>query len=366
MQVAEVRHDAVPQARVLVVEDEPSIRTLLRRVLQRHGYDCSEAPTAEQALEMIAANSYALVMTDMNMPGESGMTLIQKVSADSPDVATVMVTAVDDTAIADMALQLGAYGYIIKPFETNEILITVSNALRRRDLEIENRRHREKLEVMVKERTADLWKAVQDLEQARDEVRLSQAETIERLTVAAEFRDDETAQHIQRMSRYCHLLTSEVTRDAERAELVRQASIMHDVGKIGIPDRVLLKPSKLTEDEYTTMKEHARYGHTILSGGKSPLLQLAATIALTHHEWVDGSGYPEGLRGEEIPIEGRIAAIADVFDALTTNRVYRNAFELPVAVQMMKDERGTHFDPELLDVFLGVLDKAIRIKESNE
>jgi len=220
--------------------------------------------------------------------------------------------------------------------------------------------------VMVKERTADLWTAIQELEQARDDLRVSQSETIERLSLAAEFRDDETAKHIHRMSQYCRLLTHKVTGDVERADLVEVASIMHDVGKIGISDNILLKPGKLTEDEYEEMKNHAAYGHKILSGGRSELLELAATIALTHHEKVDGTGYPNGLAGDEIPLEGRIAAVADVFDALTTHRVYRKAFPLPVAVEMMKEGRGAHFDAELLDTFLDSLDEAIRIKEAND
>ena len=366
MPVTTAKPDAAPEVAVLVVEDEPMIRRILTRVLGANGYRCSEAPDAAEALRLITQDDFALVMTDMNMPGDSGMDLIKQISVSHPEVATVMVTGVDDASFAETALRLGAYGYIIKPFQTNEILITVSNALLRRNLEIENKRHRDKLELMVKERTADLWSAIRDLEHARDELRISQTETIERLTVAAEFRDDETAQHVHRMSRYCRLLTYKVTGDSAHAEMVETASIMHDVGKIGIPDTVLLKPGKLTADEYETMKRHAEYGHTILSGGRSTLLQLAAQIALTHHEWVDGSGYPHGLRGTAIPIEGRFAAIADVFDALTTNRVYRKAFPLPTALEMMKNERGTHFDPEALDAFLDSIDEVLRIKEEHE
>ena len=366
MSVTSTRPETAPEAAVLVVEDEPMIRRILTRVLGAHGYRCSEAPDAGEALRLIAENDFALVMTDMNMPGDSGMDLIRQVSENNPEIATVMVTGVDDPSFAETALRLGAYGYIIKPFQTNEILITVSNALLRRDLEIENKRHREKLELMVKERTADLWSAIRDLEHARDELRVSQTETIERLTVAAEFRDDETAQHVQRMSRYCRLLAYKMTGDESHAQMVETASIMHDVGKIGIPDAVLLKPGKLTPDEYETMKRHAEYGHTILSGGRSTLLQLAARIALTHHEWVDGSGYPHGLSGSAIPIEGRFAAIADVFDALTTHRVYRRAFPITTALEMMKSERGTHFDPEALDVFLDSIDEVLRIKEEHD
>ncbi|MEA2435058.1 MAG: cyclic di-GMP phosphodiesterase [Actinomycetota bacterium] len=353
-------------ARLLIVDDEAGVRRLLKRVLTRAGYECEEAGDSNEARQLVASGDFALVLTDMNMPGDSGMDLISNLLADHPDLATIMVTGVDDTEMAKAALQLGAYGYVIKPFENNEILINVTNALRRRALEIENRRHREKLELMVKERTADLWSAIQELEQAQQDLKSSQAETIERLSIAAEYRDDETARHIHRMSRYCELLARQMGEDEERSEFVRLASIMHDVGKIGIPDNILLKPGKLSPEEYELMQNHAEFGYRILAGSNSDLLDLAATIALTHHEKIDGSGYPKGLSGEEIPVEGRIAAIADVFDALTSDRVYRKAFQLGEALEIMKDGRGSHFDAGLLDLFLDSIDVALKIKQAHD
>jgi putative two-component system response regulator len=302
----------------------------------------------------------------MNMPGESGLDLIEGLVAEDADIATIMVTGEDDTDLANHALEIGAYGYVIKPFEANEILISVSNALRRRSLEIENRLHREKLEAMVRERTSELWTAVQELEQARSDLQASQTETVSRLSIAAEYRDDETARHIQRMSRYCALLAQKAGMDEQQAELFRVASIMHDVGKIGIPDNILLKPGKLTPEEYEIMKRHAEIGHRILSGSKWPLLEMAAEIAITHHEKCDGTGYPNGLTKDEIPLEGRIAAVADVFDAISTDRVYRKAFTLGQSVEILKEGRGSHFDPELLDLFLDALDEVLVIKDANE
>ena len=353
-------------ASILIVDDEPPVRRVLVRALERLGHECMQAGDANEARAAMASRSFELVLSDVNMPGDSGIDLIKDLFKADPQVAVMMITGIDDPSLAEEALALGAYGYIVKPFETNEIVINVSNALRRRSLEIENARHREHLEGMVKERTADLWQAVQELEQARDDVRSSQAETIHRLSLAAEFRDDETGTHIQRMSRYCGLLAHKVTGDAERAELLQLASVMHDVGKIGIADQILLKPGKLTADEYDTMKEHAALGHRILAGGNSELLQMAATVALTHHEKLDGSGYPHGLVGNDIPLEGRIAAIADVFDAVTTNRVYRKAYTLGESLEIMRQGRGTHFDPELLDIFFDSMDLVLRIKEENE
>ena len=352
--------------RVLVVDDEEPIRRMLVRLLERQGYSCVGAADAAEARRSASQDSFDVVLADMNMPGESGLSLIGDLLKEDPDLATIMVTGEDDTRLAEAATELGAYGYIIKPFQANEIVIDVANAVRRRTLEIESRDHRRKLESMVKERTADLWKAIQELEQARDDLRASQAETVERLSIAAEFRDDETARHIQRMSQYCGLLARKVIDDPEDAELVRLASVMHDVGKIGIPDGILLKPGKLTPDEYEQMKEHAAYGHRILSGGSSRLLEVAATIALTHHERWDGAGYPHGISGDDIPIEGRIAAIADVFDAITTDRVYRRAFSLGEALTIMRDGKGAQFDPTLVDAFFDIIDEVLKIKEANE
>ena len=354
------------RTRILVVDDEAPIRRILVRILTEAGYECTQAGGAEDARELVASQDFELVLTDMTMPGESGMDLAKALMTDDPDLATIMVTGVDDRTLANAALESGAYGYIIKPFQSNEILINVSNALRRRTLEIENRRHSEKLEHMVKERTQDLWSAVKQLEHAQDDLRVSQAETIEHLTIAAEYRDDETARHIHRMSRYCQLLVRRTGGDEERAEFVRLASIMHDIGKIGIPDHILQKPGQLTSDEYQLMKEHAVIGHRILQGSNSALLDLAASIALTHHEKVDGSGYPNGLAGDDIPFEGRVAAIADVFDAITTNRVYRKAFPLGEALEIMKDGRGSHFDVDLLDVLFDSLDVVLTIKQAHE
>ena len=351
------------EASILVVEDEEPMRRVLYRLLTRQGYDCTTTEDAEEALSFLREKSYELVLADMNLPGASGLDLIVRIHEDFQDTATLMVTGVDDAKLANTALEIGAYGYVIKPFGTNEMAIAVTNALRRRSLEIDNRNHRERLEEMVRERTAELWNAVRELEQAQLDVRKSREETVYRLSIAAEFRDDETARHIQRMSRYCSMLARHQGADEQRSELIRLASIMHDVGKIGIPDHILLKPNPLTEEEREIMERHAELGHRILAGSESELLKLAATIALTHHEWIDGTGYPQALAGEDIPFEGRIAAIADVFDALTTDRIYRKAYPLGEAVDIMKAERGSHFDPDMLDVFLDALDEVLRIKE---
>jgi putative two-component system response regulator len=350
------------QTRILVVDDEEPIRRVLCRLLDRHGYLCEVAADADEALLALKEDDYALVLTDMDMPGSSGLDLMMQIADRYPDTATVMVTGMDDTKLANTALEIGAYGYIIKPFEPSEILINVWNAMRRRGLEIENRNHRVRLEQTVKERTAELWGAIASLERAEKDLRSSREETIQRLAIAAEFRDDETAQHIQRMSRYCGLLAGRAGRDGEACELIRVAALMHDVGKIGIPDSILLKPGELTPEENTIMHQHCEIGFRILAGSQSTLLKTAAEIAWTHHERVDGSGYPLGLKGEDIPFEGKVAAIADVFDALTSNRVYKRAFPLGKAVDAMRQARNVHFDGALLDNFFDVLDEVLEIR----
>jgi putative two-component system response regulator len=274
-----------------------------------------------------------------------------------------MVTGLDSSVLANAALDVGAFGYIVKPFESNEVLIDVANALRRRRLELENRHHRENLEDIVRTRTLALQQALEWLERTEKELRLSREETIQRLAIAAEFRDNATAQHVQRMSHYCELLARKAGLSPERCDLIRTASPMHDIGKIGTPDHVLLKPGKFTDEEFGVIAQHAEIGYRILSGSDAELLKVAAVIAYTHHERFDGTGYPRGLKGGTIPIEGRIAAIADAFDALTTQRVYKPAFELGHAIDLMRKHRSAHFDPELLDTFIASTDELTRIHD---
>lgn len=350
-------------ARIMVVDDEAPARRMMSRILVGAGYASPyEAAGATEARDRLEQEAFDLVITDMQMPGCSGLDLVRQLTADRPEMATIMVTGLDDRALAEEALGLGAYGYVIKPIRASELLIDVSNALRRLKLEIENRAHRERLEQMVKFRTADLWDAINALEGAEKELRLSRAETIQHLSLAAEYRDEETSRHIIRMSRYCELLAEASAQDAELIDAIRDASQMHDIGKIGIPDNILRKPGSLDPNEMAVMRTHPEIGYRILRGSKSSLLKMAASIAHTHHERVDGSGYPRGLTEEEIPVEGRIAAVADVFDALTTNRIYRRAYPVGTAVEMMKEQSGTQFDAELLDCFLGILPAVLDVK----
>jgi putative two-component system response regulator len=338
---------------VLVVEDDRDIQALLLQMLEGAGYQCASAFDAEEARSLCATRNFQLVLTDVGLPGESGLALAEHVLAEHPDTAAVLVTALDDAELAGRAVDLGAHGFVIKPLSTNEVLFSVRNALQRRRLEVENRAHREALEQIVRARTAAL-------ERSAKQMKLSREETVRRLSRAVEYRDEETGGHTERMSAYSALLAGNLGLDVES---IRIASPMHDVGKVALPDHLLLRPGALTPDERIEMERHTTIGYQILSGSGSALLELGATIALTHHERWDGAGYPQRLRGSEIPLEGQVAAVADVFDALTSNRPYRKAFSLDEAVRIMNDERGKHFDPRLVDFFVQSIDEIVEIRD---
>lgn len=348
---------------ILIVDDEEPIRRVIGYLLSPHGYPVDFAADAREARKKLDTHPFALMLCDVNMPGESGMDLVRNILSERPETAAIMVTGLDSSVLANAAIEVGAFGYIVKPFESSEVLINVANALRRRKLELENRFHRENLEDIVRTRTIALQQALDWLERSEKELRLSREETIQRLAIAAEFRDSSTARHIHRMSHYCELLARRCGLSSDRCDLIRTASPMHDIGKIGTPDHVLLKPGKFTQEEFGVIAQHAEIGYRILSGSDSELLKVAATIAWTHHERFDGTGYPRGLKGEAIPIEGRIASIADAFDALTTQRVYKPAFEIGHTIELMLKHRGEHFDPELLDLFFSSTDELVRIRD---
>lgn len=351
------------RANILVVDDEPAVTKMLARLLDREGHHCIVAGSVEEARARLKEEEFDLVLTDVGMPGGSGLDLLMSVSSDHPQVATVMISGMDDANVASAAMEMGAYGYIQKPFESNEILINVASALRRREAEVENRNHRQRLEQMLKDRTEELMGYVSQLERAEKDMLQLQEAMVQRLAKAAEFRDDEGPQHIERMSRYVSLLAERSGETPERCELLRVASALHDVGKIAVPDHILFKPGKLDPEEYERVKRHCEAGHRILTGTNSELMNTAATIALTHHEWIDGSGYPAGLKGEDIPVEGRIAAIADVFDVLTSDRVYSKAISTTEAAQILKAGRGAQFDETLVDLFLGSMGRILGVKE---
>jgi putative two-component system response regulator len=328
------------------------MRGVIRRMVSATGHPVETAASASEARDWLAAAPFSLVICDVHMPGESGRDLARWIRATQPDVAIVMATGTNDCELADETLAFGAYGFLVKPFKRNEVAINVANALRRRRLEIENREHRELLEERVEERTSALRNAIERLEIAQEEIKLSRAETISRLSLAIEFRSNETGAHVERIGRGTQQLGRQLGFDESWCEMIRVSAVLHDVGKIGIPDGILLKPGALTTTERCRMQEHAEMGYQLLTGSGIELLDVAAQIARTHHERIDGTGYPSGLLGNEIPIEGRITAVADVFDALTHDRLYRPALPVDEALTIMHGGRGTHFDADVLDTFM--------------
>lgn len=354
---------AASAIKVLVVDDEADFRHSTARTLARHGYECVEAAAADQArLALDADGDIRLVLCDISMPDGSGLDLLTALTADFPHLAVVMTTGVDDPMVADVAFGLGAFGYVVKPFEANELLISMAGALRRMDLESSERRHAWALERTIS-RTKALGALVETMEDGVDASLHNDKEVMERLSRAVSLRDEETGRHIERMSRYAVVLANAVGFTGCSSDTLRLATAMHDVGKIGIPDGILLKPGKLSSDDRATMQRHAQIGHQLLADSSSGLLRAAADVAFTHHEWWDGGGYPRGLHGEEIPEEARIAAVADVFDALTSNRVYRPGLSFEEAIATMSDLRGRQFEPRLLDAFFAAMDEIRAIRE---
>jgi putative two-component system response regulator len=338
--------------RILAVDDQSFVADLVALWLTESGYDCDVAVSAHQALAMLGQNKYDLMISDVTMPDMSGIELLAQVKEHFPDLAVLMATGVDDRNTAIQAIQLGAYGYIIKPFSLNEFLINVANALERSRLTKESRNCRDILEEEVRERTAD--------------VRRREEEIALRLISAAGHRDEETGEHIKRIGLYSVVLAFALGWNNDRIEHLRVGAPMHDVGKIGIPDSILRKPGRLTAEEYQIIKQHPRIGAGILGGSKIPLLQTAADIALYHHEKWDGSGYPEGLSGKDIPEAARVVAIADVYDALSNDRVYRSMYPEKEVLDIMGKKRGSHFDPDILDCFMANLPAMEKILHSNQ
>jgi putative two-component system response regulator len=350
-------------AHLLIVDHEDDVRNSLRLVLEGRGHSVREAAGVVGARERLEAETFDLVLYELNMAGESGLELVRQVAAELPDTAVVTVTNVDDPVLAEAAMAMGAYGYLVKPIGTNEVLINVDSALRRRDLERAHRSHMDELESKVLSRTTALRQALQQLEQAETRSHLAGRETAERLVAALTLRSEETGGHIERMSRYGAALAARAGLDAWTDDEFRVAAMLHDVGKIGVPDAILLKPGPLSEIEHAAIRRHCQLGVSLIGESRSRVLVLGTRIALTHHERWDGTGYPAGLAGEAIPVEVRVTAIADVFDALTSDRVYRSAVAPDQAMSMMRAERARHFDPAMLDLFEADLAGMVAIRD---
>jgi len=329
--------------RLLVVDDQELVRVGLLRILRKHGFTCLEAPDAFKALEILDQEHVDLMLSDIRMPGMSGLTLVKAVAHRIPDTAVVMVTSVDNAETAMECLRHGAYGYVLKPFKTTDILIAVASALRRRMLELDYRDREALLAKRVREQTL--------------EIRSSREEVSYRLISASEHRDNETGAHVRRIGLYAMQLARLLDWDEEQLECIQAAAPMHDIGKIGVPDRILQKQGPLTEEEWIIMKTHAAMGANILKGSTVPFIQMGARIAACHHERWNGQGYPNGLFGEGIPLEARITCLVDVYDALCSHRVYKPAWAHADVIAYLKEQRRVYFDPMLVDLFLDHYDR---------
>jgi putative two-component system response regulator len=329
---------------------------MIARVLAEDDHEIDLAGSRQAAADRVARRRFSMAICDVQLSEESGIDLACALRSIQPDLGVLMVSDDDNPTVAALAAERGrAFGYLVKPFTPNELRINVTNTLLRCRLERTAAATEDRLRQAVDERTRELQAAIAGLLASREA-------TIRHLSKAVEMRDPTTHAHIDRIGEISALLAEAVGWPESEVELLRIAAPMHDVGKIGIPDRILLKPGPLTAPERAEMERHTVIGHEILSGSDSSLLNLAATVALTHHERVDGRGYPHRLCGDEIPQAGRIVAVADVFDALVNDRVYRPALPLRDAIKMMRHGRGTQFDAVVLDALFARLDDALTLQ----
>ncbi|MCW2994796.1 MAG: response regulator receiver modulated metal dependent phosphohydrolase [Conexibacter sp.] len=323
-----------------MVDDDPSSTTLLAGMLGQWGYaDVQVTNESAEAVTLCRRTQPDLVLLDLHMPPPDGLELLLRLPAETRGVPMpiLVLTADDSRAARRDALRAGARDFVTKPFDPDEVGLRVRNLLQTRGLAASLRRHRDELEQRVARRT--------------EELELARLETLERLALAAEFRDDDTGEHTRRVARTACLLARALRVPDPDVERLSLAAPLHDVGKIAVPDSVLLKPGKLTRAEYQEVQRHVLVGEEILGGSGSPVLQTAAEIALHHHERWDGRGYPAGLRGNEVPLPARLVAVADVFDALTHRRPYKEAWPLDAAVTEVLDQAAGHFDPDVVAAF---------------
>jgi putative two-component system response regulator len=335
---------------VLIVDDNETNLTLFRHLLKK--MDNVESIGFADPIEAISwatTHEPDLVLLDYLMPGMDGFEFIRQFRciADYKNIPVVMITADTENEIRHRALEIGAYDFLNKPIDKNELLARARNllALRRTQRALTN--HAELL-------TLEIEKAIADITAREREVVL-------RLSKAAEHRDPETGQHLIRMSNYSRLIARELNLSEREQKLILEAAPMHDIGKVATPDAILLKRGRLTSAEFEIMKQHAETGYNILCNSESELIRVAAITALSHHEKYDGSGYPKGLKGDDIPIYGRIVAVADVFDALASARPYKKAWSLNAASQYLKDHAGSHFDPKCVNAFFEAWDDVLEI-----
>jgi putative nucleotidyltransferase with HDIG domain len=334
--------------RILVVDDEEPIREIVASMLSTAGYRCKQAGSGMEALAILTSGEeFELMLSDLMMADLDGIGLLERTKEKYPDMPVVMVTAVHDISVALAAIRNGAYDYLLKPFEREQLLNTVSRALENRRLKVENRTYQTNLESLVKARTDQLQATVRELERSYDI-------TLEALGDALDLRDTETGGHTRRVTLFTIAIAQAIGLPREQIAVIARGAFLHDIGKMAIPDAILRKPDKLSADEITIMREHAYHGYQMLK--KIPFLAEASEIVYAHQERYDGTGYPRQLKGAEIPLGARIFSIADTLDAITSDRPYRTAQPLKAAQAEIERWSGRQFDPEIVKIFLEMPD----------
>jgi putative nucleotidyltransferase with HDIG domain len=330
--------------RILVVDDEEPIRDIVASMLRAAGYDCKQACSGMEALAILTSGEvFELMLSDLMMADLDGIGLLERTKERFPDMPVVMVTAVHDISVALAAIRNGAYDYLLKPFERDQLLNTVGRALENRRLKVENRTYQTNLESLVKARTDQLQETVRELERSYDI-------TLEALGDALDLKDTETEGHSRRVTAYTMAIARQMKLPQEEIDMIARGAYLHDIGKMAIPDAILRKPGKLTPDEVVIMREHCYKGYQIVR--KIPFLANACEIVYSHQERFDGTGYPRGLKGKEIPLGARIFSIADTLDAMMSDRPYRPKQSYQAAREEIERWSGRQFDPEVVKVFL--------------
>jgi len=342
---------------ILIVDDQPVNLQVLEKRLSMADYPTMSAINGKIALEMVEEKKPDLILLDVMMPELSGFEVceILKGNPKTQSIPIIFLTAKTEPEDIVKGFNMGAVDYVSKPFNHAELLSRIKT-------HTELKRLQDNLELAVAHRTKELNNAHDELKIAHNQLQDAHYETIKRLARAADYRDNETGMHILRMSHYSRILGKAIGMTDEDSNQLQHASAVHDIGKIGIPDAILLKPGKLDQEEFEMMKTHSVIGAKLLADIDSDLCRLAEIIALTHHEKWNGKGYPNGISGSDIPLEGRIVAVADVFDALTSVRPYKNAWPVEDAINLLIREKGQHFDPEIVDLFLENKQEILEIK----
>lgn len=348
---------------ILVVDDDASIRGYLSSLLRKRGFSAIVCAGAAEAISSLEGNQVDLVLSDIKMPEVSGIELLEQIQRSNSEIPVILMTGYGDLDIAIEAVNKGAFSFLTKPFNQEYLLTLVTRGLERSDMVQAQKNYTVTLENTVMRKT-------RELEDAAIMANKLSVEIVQRLSAVAEFRDSYTAAHISRIGFYSRLIAESMNMYKDFVEAVTVASSLHDIGKIGIPDNVLLKKTSLTDDEREIIKEHTVMGHKILSGSPHPTLQMASSIALRHHETWNGEGYPGGLKGRDIPIEARIVKLADEYDALRHVRSYKTSLDHEEVYRIITQGDGRtspeHFDPEVLDVFVALAPQFDEIFSTNQ